>query len=130
MRNQLLPKLNARYWTALYANRSKVTEGLYMPKQEHSHTPGMEALFKQLQEENPKASEKELSKLFVDAIRDDPNLITEAVAWFIKRNYPREKPEVIPEGWLWSEKKRVLYRKPNPPCPVFHLGAFYASAKK
>jgi hypothetical protein len=25
-----------------------------------------------------------------------------------------EKPEVIPEGWLWSEKKRTLYRKPNP----------------
>jgi hypothetical protein len=26
-----------------------------------------------------------------------------------------EKPEAIPEGWLWSEKKHILYRKPNPP---------------
>jgi hypothetical protein len=27
----------------------------------------------------------------------------------------REKPDVIPDGYLWSEKKRILYRKPNPP---------------
>jgi hypothetical protein len=26
-----------------------------------------------------------------------------------------EKPDVIPDGWLWSEKKRTLYRKPNEP---------------
>jgi hypothetical protein len=30
-----------------------------------------------------------------------------------------EKPEVIPEGWLWSTKKRTFYRKPNPPRPNF-----------
>jgi hypothetical protein len=59
-----------------------------MSKQEPS-TQRMEDLLKQLTEENPKASEKELRRLFVNAIRGDEDLVREAVEWFIARHHPK-----------------------------------------
>lgn len=46
-------------------------------------------MFKQLTEENPKASESELKKLFIASVRGDPELTTEVVDWWIERNYPK-----------------------------------------
>ncbi len=45
-------------------------------------------LLKRVAEENPKANEKKLNELFVDAVRQDPDLVADAVDWFIERNYP------------------------------------------
>jgi len=59
-----------------------------MSKREQADS-GLEDLFKQLTEENPKASEKELKRLFVNAVRDDADLVGEVVDWFIERNYPK-----------------------------------------
>lgn len=53
--------------------------------------PWLEDLFKQLKEENPKADDKQFSKIFIDAVRDDPDLTAEVVDWFIERNFPAAK---------------------------------------
>ena len=50
---------------------------------------GLEDLFKELKEENPKASEKELRSLFLNAIRGDKDLMREAADWFFERHYPK-----------------------------------------
>jgi hypothetical protein len=52
-----------------------------MSKQDKS-TPGMDELFPQLREENPKAGEKELQKLFLEAARGNEDLTREA-GWMV-----------------------------------------------
>lgn len=48
-------------------------------------------LLKRLKEKNPKANEKELKELFINGIREDPDLVSEAVDWFIDQHYPTAK---------------------------------------
>jgi CRISPR/Cas system-associated protein Csm6 len=56
-----------------------------MSKQE-KRTPGLDELLMQLREENPKASAKELQKLFKSEARGNEDLIREAAEWFFNRN--------------------------------------------
>jgi hypothetical protein len=57
-----------------------------MSKQEKS-TPGLDELLTQLREENPKASLKEMQKLFLEASRGNEDLAREAADWFFDREY-------------------------------------------
>jgi hypothetical protein len=59
-----------------------------MSNQEQANS-GLEDLFKQLEEENPNASESELKGLFINAIRKDADLVDEAADWFFDRHYPK-----------------------------------------
>jgi hypothetical protein len=58
-----------------------------MPKEKS--TSGLDELFTQLREENPKASEKELQKLFIAAARGNEDLLREAAEWFFEREYDK-----------------------------------------
>jgi hypothetical protein len=59
-----------------------------MSKQEKS-TPGLDELFMQLREENPKASERELQKLLAEAAIGNEDLVAEALRWFFDREYDK-----------------------------------------